>query len=771
MKHIIRLTVALLISGSFTVILSTYTWQSIPFPYTSEIKSVAINPDGHIFVGTEGADPNMIYKTEDNGATWVPSAWDYQEVTNPFNPDPAVINIPDIKQLLITQTGIIYAVAEGLTPDHDYSLQNGLFRSKDNGATWEWLWYDPFGSHFDAALNSNGVVYLAPYVEIYYSNDDGDTWVCCGVSCPLIEEGNGTYIGPHEVNNCGQIITYDRFYSTDGWKTIPPPPARCLAISGTTLFYGGDDGIYESEGLDQSSGDTWIPLTLSGTRINDLFINNFIFAATENGVWGPIDAGWNQLDLAGQDVIEINMIDLNQIIARTSLNTLYLGTLNAPEASIALTYPNGNNIQLEKLEEYFITWNSVGDVSEEIFLKLYKGNTYISYIHNNFDDFIIQNDGSFRWFVNRCLEPSNEYRIKIETETVDRYLNYMGASFSIIENTAIPDPKMYTAIRAGQFYIPAVDGYLNDPIWSYANEAWLNVGGNPGDFNTAWTSTSDNNVSWKAVWSDITNKVYVAISVSDDVRGTFDNRETDAFYSPAQDESIEIFTDGDRVCVNYWDRYNHAQFWRVTEENQRNLLHYPTTGDHPYTGTDFITAVQQGTYGNWTCEIEFTIYDGYPHVPKTLSLGDTIGWDIWYNDSDDETRDGYYKMDHQVGWNYQGEVWKQTDFMGYLKFIEHILPLAVKEENAIPVQYFINQNYPNPFNPATTIEYRLPRTAHVHLILYDIRGRKVKELVNGIRKAGIHRIALDASFLCSGIYYYTIRTPGFTQSKKIILIK
>ena len=107
----------------------------------------------------------------------------------------------------------------------------------------------------------------------------------------------------------------------------------------------------------------------------------------------------------------------------------------------------------------------------------------------------------------------------------------------------------------------------------------------------------------------------------------------------------------------------------------------------------------------------------------------------------------------------------------YYIVIDTLISTSQTADGPISLEYNICQNYPNPFNPATTIEYRLPRTAHVHLILYNIRGRKVKELVNGIRKSGVHRIILDASSLSSGIYYSTIRTPDFTQSKKIILMK
>ena len=73
-------------------------------------------------------------------------------------------------------------------------------------------------------------------------------------------------------------------------------------------------------------------------------------------------------------------------------------------------------------------------------------------------------------------------------------------------------------------------------------------------------------------------------------------------------------------------------------------------------------------------------------------------------------------------------------------------------EEIIPTEYTLYQNYPNPFNPTTTIKYDLPNTSEVSLIIYDILGRKVKELVNTKQQAGRYEIQFNASNLASGVY-------------------
>ncbi len=88
-----------------------------------------------------------------------------------------------------------------------------------------------------------------------------------------------------------------------------------------------------------------------------------------------------------------------------------------------------------------------------------------------------------------------------------------------------------------------------------------------------------------------------------------------------------------------------------------------------------------------------------------------------------------------------------------------------------PDKYNLSQNYPNPFNPTTRIRYSLPENAHVSLIVYDILGRQVAELVNGEAAAGTHEAVFDGSRLASGVYFYKLTAGKFTQINKMLLMK
>ena len=81
------------------------------------------------------------------------------------------------------------------------------------------------------------------------------------------------------------------------------------------------------------------------------------------------------------------------------------------------------------------------------------------------------------------------------------------------------------------------------------------------------------------------------------------------------------------------------------------------------------------------------------------------------------------------------------------------------------------QNYPNPFNPVTVIRFQLSVVGKVSLKIYDMLGREVEILVNEKLNAGTYGVDWDASNFPSGAYFYRLRTEGYTETKRMILLK
>ena len=88
-----------------------------------------------------------------------------------------------------------------------------------------------------------------------------------------------------------------------------------------------------------------------------------------------------------------------------------------------------------------------------------------------------------------------------------------------------------------------------------------------------------------------------------------------------------------------------------------------------------------------------------------------------------------------------------------------------------PIAYVLSQNYPNPFNPTTTINFSITKDGFVSLKVYDILGSEVASILDEVKTAGSYNILFDASKLSSGIYFYRLSTPNFTQVKKMTLVK
>ena len=91
--------------------------------------------------------------------------------------------------------------------------------------------------------------------------------------------------------------------------------------------------------------------------------------------------------------------------------------------------------------------------------------------------------------------------------------------------------------------------------------------------------------------------------------------------------------------------------------------------------------------------------------------------------------------------------------------------------STLPDNYILYQNYPNPFNPTTNIRFDLKKSSHTKLIVYDILGKEVVELVNEILNEGCYEVSLDGSNYSSGVYFYKIITDRYVETKRMMLIK
>jgi hypothetical protein len=169
---------------------------------------------------------------------------------------------------------------------------------------------------------------------------------------------------------------------------------------------------------------------------------------------------------------------------------------------------------------------------------------------------------------------------------------------------------------------------------------------------------------------------------------------------------------------------------------------------------------------SWDVNVIFDVWDYSGISPDSIP---TITPRFFYghpaSDMDGDGKDEYVFVNYATDF----PVWNEDI---YLYVIEIDQAVGVKEDvNSIPQEFNLSQNYPNPFNPSTRISYSLAEAGYVNLKVYDILGNEVADLVSSSKPTGIHSVEFDASNLTSGVYIYTLKVNGYTNSKKMLLMK
>ena len=191
------------------------------------------------------------------------------------------------------------------------------------------------------------------------------------------------------------------------------------------------------------------------------------------------------------------------------------------------------------------------------------------------------------------------------------------------------------------------------------------------------------------------------------------------------------------------------------EEEVFNLI-YPEISNYDY----------ETCYGNY-----FNVLNGHNQVGSLLDSARFINFNGYNNNLTD------YVLSEGFGIsNYSSNLlsWSliAAEINGEI-FGEFV---RIDESDLYPNSFALHQNYPNPFNPVTTLRYELPEKSHVQLVIYDILGREVKELVNGELTSGYHQIIWDGRGNSgkpagAGLYLYLISAGDFHSVKKMVLLK
>ena len=108
--------------------------------------------------------------------------------------------------------------------------------------------------------------------------------------------------------------------------------------------------------------------------------------------------------------------------------------------------------------------------------------------------------------------------------------------------------------------------------------------------------------------------------------------------------------------------------------------------------------------------------------------------------------------------------------------INKVTDLTNASLRALPTVYALSKNFPNPFNPTTTIEYQIPASGNVDMVIYNMTGQKVRTLINEVKSAGFYKVTWDGKnnmgeTVASGLYFYKLVSGNFNKIEKMTLVK
>tara|TARA_B100002003_G_scaffold33098_1_gene28252 strand:- start:65 stop:3028 length:2964 start_codon:yes stop_codon:yes gene_type:complete len=160
---------------------------------------------------------------------------------------------------------------------------------------------------------------------------------------------------------------------------------------------------------------------------------------------------------------------------------------------------------------------------------------------------------------------------------------------------------------------------------------------------------------------------------------------------------------------------------------------------------------------HWPMDVEYSDPSN-PEAPMQDIIGGNNGTltNAWWA----AVASGYEMYADNGGW------WFSIDISGALSI----------DDISMPMEYALHQNYPNPFNPITTIRYDLPEAGYVNVVIYDMMGHQIKQLISGTEDAGHKSVVWDSTNdygrpVSAGVYMYRIQTGEYIQTKKMVLLK
>ncbi len=684
-----------IISMKSAIISAQDFWQQSNGPYASNVLDIFIPSSNTIYISTYF---DGIYKSLDGGESW--------NLVSDNLTQGVYAN-----KILVNNKNYIFA-----------ANSHGLFRSTDNGNSWEWLTNYDFGTTNTLLLLGGDTLNASTQNGLYISIDDGNTWNS------LTTNLSNVWINTFARNTQHRI------------------------------FIGSPDGtIYSST----NEGQSWDSIIICDYSINSIStFNNSVFVATDIGIYRSLDGGGNwEFVNNGLPSEEYYLIKQNLIgdVFTLSQNGFFRSTNYGDNWEVINQEANGLNVLLidtnnnlyggsvywgrgmYKSTDNGTTWQNKNEGTKNSFITTLNKSTVGNIWAGSWGQGLYySSNGGSNWqysnFVNKKVSSvicSGDNYIFVATSegfylSEDSGQNWVekdsGLSNLRIEAMELFDSCLYVGTYGSGVYKSYNKG-----------NTWVNINYNlPTQTIKAVSKFND------FLLCGTSQGIYRLPDSSNNWENIFSVTSPETIFNDEANSNIYIGTTYDGAYVSTDSG--------ITWNNLVNNGLY--AGEVRSFGTDLAGNIYAGTYGvgiyvshdsgnNW-----IKLNEGLTHKTVNALVTDINGF-IYAG---------------TIG----GGVYKSIDAITFIPATNNILDVD---------GYSLSQNYPNPFNPDTKIKYSVAKNCIVIIKVYDLVGKEIKTLVNEYKPRGNYEVEFNGLNLSNGIYFYQMQAERFSDTKKLILIK